>query len=424
MQKEIKIGLIGFGTVGSGVAALLQKNALYIEKMTGVSIRIDRIADTDILRKRPVDIDMRIMTQDAYDIIKDKKIDIAVEAVGGTDPALRFVIDAINEGKHIVTSNKELMAKHGPAILEAADNKGVRVLFEGSVGGGIPIIAGLRRLLSANRIEEVYGIVNGTTNYILSDMAASGRDFSASLEAAKRLGYAESDPKNDIEGFDASFKAAILASVAFGQKVNWEKIYFEGIDGVTVEDVQYAEEMGYSIKLLAVAKRKNGGCEIRVNPVLIDKDHPLAGVSGAYNAIYVKGDSVGEQMFYGEGAGGGPTASAVVSDVIEIALNPDKGNIKLEGEAKIANIDDCESRFYVRLRAKDAPGVLAAIAGAFGDKKVSIQSALQKGTIDNIATIVIITHKVKERNFREAAETISRLPQIDTIGSIIRAGME
>jgi homoserine dehydrogenase len=255
-------------------------------------------------------------------------------------------------------------------------------------------------------------------------MSLSGREFGEVLKEAQSLGFAETDPKNDIEGYDASYKAAILAMVAFGKKVRWEDVHFEGIRCVSIEDIEFAKQMGYSIKLLAVAKRNGASIEVRVHPALISQEHPLAGVSDAFNAIYVKADNAGELMFYGEGAGGAPTASAVISDIIDICQNPSLGNVRLEGKADIVNIRDSESRFYVRLKAKDAPGVLAAIAGAFGDCKVSILSALQKETVDNIATIVIITHKVKERNFSEAMDRISKLPQVAGIGSIIRVGME
>jgi len=423
-MKEIKIGLIGFGTVGSGVVEALQKDGGQIAASKGIKLVLSKIADKDLEKKRSVAVDKALLTKDAYDIINDPSIGLVIEVVGGTDPALKFILDSIRAGKHVVTSNKEVIAKHGPRIFEEADKKGVRVLFEGSVGGGIPIISSLKEILSGNFVQEVYGIVNGTTNYILSKMTLSGRDFGDVLKEAQSLGFAEADPKNDVEGYDASYKAAILAMVAFGKKVRWEDVYFEGIKGISAEDINFAKELGYVIKLLAVAKRTGGSIEVRVHPALINCEHPLAGVNDAYNAIYVKADNAGELMFYGEGAGGGPTASAVISDVIDIGLNPSSGNLKLEGNAGMVGIHESESSFYVRLKAHDAPGVLASIAGAFGEKGVSILSALQKGTVDNIATIVIITHKVKEKNFSEAIDKISGLPQIDGIGSVIRVGME
>lgn len=424
MSKEVKIGLIGFGTVGSGVISALQKDGDIIASSKGVKISVSKIADIDVDKKRPVSVDRSILTTDAYQVINDPSIDIVVEAVGGTDPALKFILGAIKAGKHVVTSNKEVIAKYAQEIFAEADKKGVKVLFEGSVGGGIPIISSMKEILSGNSIQEVYGIVNGTTNYILSKMTESNRDFNSVLKEAQALGYAEADPKNDVEGYDASYKAAILAMVAFGKKIKWEKVYFEGIKGIFLEDVVFAKEMGYVIKLLAIAKRNGQEVEVRVHPSLISREHPLAGVNDAFNAIYVRADNVGELMFYGEGAGGGPTASAVISDVMEIALNPSKGNISLKDDAALVDIKESDSRFYVRLKANDSPGVLAAIAGAFGDKNVSILSALQKETVDNIATIVIITHKVKENNFSEAISRISKLPQISGIGSIIRVGME
>lgn len=420
----VKIGLIGFGTVGSGIVDVLRENGRYIFEKTGVEIKLAKVADIDISRDRGVAIDKTLFTKDPFEIINDPSISIVVEAIGGTDPALKYVTASIENGKNVVTSNKELIAKHGSEIFNAARKKNVRVLFEGSVGGGIPIINQLRTSLSGNIIEEVFGIVNGTTNYILTKMTHEDVEFEVALKEAQQKGFAEADPKNDIEGYDASYKAAILASVSFLAKIDWTEVYFEGINKIALEDIKFAKELGYVIKLLAVAKRHADGIEVRVHPTLIEKDHPLANVNEAFNAIYVRGNACGEVMFYGKGAGSRPTASAVISDIVEISRCETSAYYPAMTDIKVKNIREIESRYYIRLKAKDMPGVLAGIAGAFGEKNVSIQSALQKETIDNIATIVIITHKVKEKNVFEALEMISKQPKISLVGNVIRVGME
>ncbi len=424
MSKEIKIGLIGFGTVGQGVVSVLNDNAGLISSRCGLDLKIAGIADIDVKKKVNAQIDPSILTDDAYKLINDPTISVIVEAIGGVDPAFKFIMDSIGKSKHVVTSNKEVIAKKGLELIKAAEKKGVNLLFEGAVAGGIPILAALRNSLSGNKIEQVYGIVNGTTNFILSKMTNEGMEFSQALKEAQRLGYAEADPKNDIEGYDASFKAAILGSVAFGSWVKWEDVQFEGISSVALEDIKYAQELGYVVKLLAVAKDLAGKVQVRVHPCLIDKGHPLSTVSDSYNAVYIKGNVAGEQMYYGLGAGGKPTASAIISDVIEASLCGCDCSMEFKGTAAMAETKDSENSFYVRLMAGDMPGVLAAIAKAFGDSKVSIRSALQKETVDNVATIVIITHKVKEKNFSDAMASIAKLPAISKVGSVIRVGME
>ncbi len=420
----VKIGLIGLGTVGSGIVSVLQENSGHIKEKTGIAIEIAKIADTDLSRCKAASIDPSLMTKDAYDLINDPSISVIVEAIGGEIPALKFAQDTLKAGKHFVTTNKELIAKHGQELLSLAREKGLWVLFEGSVGGGIPIMSQLRSSLASNKIEEIFGIVNGTTNYILTKMTEEEMEFGDALKLAQANGFAESDPKNDIDGFDASYKAAILASCAFDANIKWENVYFEGIRKISLEDIKFAKEMGYTIKLLAVVKKDKSSIEVRVHPTLISAAHPLASVKDAFNAIYVKGSAVGQVMFYGKGAGSLPTASAAVSDVIEIASAGSAPYYPLLKNHDIKSIDDVESRYYIRLKTADKAGVLAAIAGAFGDNDVSIQSALQKGTVDNIATIVIITHNVRGRNFSEAMKKISGLPAIIEIASVIRVGME
>ncbi|MFA5104002.1 MAG: homoserine dehydrogenase [Candidatus Margulisiibacteriota bacterium] len=424
MKKDIKIGLIGLGTVGRGIVSVLKKDAGYIKDKTGISIEIAKIADIDLSRGKDAGVGADLLTKDAYEIINDPSISIVVEAIGGEKPALDFALASLKAGKHFVTTNKELIAKHGQKILTLARERSLRVLFEGSVGGGIPILSQLRQGLSANRIEEIFGIVNGTTNYILSRMTEENMEFSQALKLAQERGFAEKDPKNDIEGYDASYKAAILASAAFDAKIKWEDVPFEGINKVSLEDVEFARDMGYVIKLLAVAKRDGNFIDVSVHPTLISAFHPLSAVKDAFNAIYVKGSAVGQVMFYGEGAGSLPTASAAIADIIEIASANGIPYYPELKEIKVKNADDIEGKYYIRLRADDKPGVLAAIAGAFGEKNVSIKSALQKETIDNAATIVIITHNVNARNFSDAIKKISGLSAIKEVGSVIRVGME
>ena len=424
MEKTVKIGLIGFGTVGCGVVAVLNDNKDIIADKAGCGLEIAKIADPDLERKRPVQVDKNLLTKNAQDIISDLSIQIVVEAMGGTDPALKYILSAIDAGKHVVTSNKEVVAKHLSQIMAAAKNKGVKVLFEASVGGGIPIIAALRRSLSANRISEIYGIVNGTTNYILSKMTNDRREFEDVLAEAQKKGFAEADPKNDIEGYDASYKASILASVAFGADVKWEDIRFEGIAAISLEDIKYAGEIGYVIKLLAIAKNENGVMDIRVHPTLIPANHPLAAVNDEYNAIFVKGNAIGSSMFYGEGAGARPTASSIIADIIEICDGGAKAYYPVLSKTKIKSLDEVSTRYYIRLKAKDTPGVLASISGIFAQKNVSIQAALQKETVGDTATVVIIIHTVNEKDFRQAMELISKLPHVTKVCNTIRVGME
>lgn len=410
--------------MGGGIVAVLRDNSAYIKDKTGVMIELAKAADADPSKGKQLGLGQDVFSTDAKDVINDPEISIVIEAIGGEKPALQFAFDALKAGKHFVTTNKELIAKHGAEILSLAKERGLWVLFEGSVGGGIPIISQLRRGLSANRIEEVFGIVNGTTNYILSKMTEENMEFSQALKIAQEKGFAESDPRNDIEGYDASYKAAILASTAFDVKINWDSVPFEGIKRISLEDVEFAREMGYVIKLLAIAKQEKDVVDVRVHPTLVSISHPLASVKDAFNAIYVKGSAVGQAMFYGKGAGSLPTASAAIADCIEIASSGNAPFYPKLKDARLKSPDETEGRYYIRLKAADKPGVLAGISGAFGEKNVSIKSALQKETVDNAATIVIITHNVNAKNFSDAMEKISGLPAVKEIGSVIRVGME
>lgn len=422
-MKKINIGILGYGTIGSAVDKLISQNKNLISVRTGIELNVARVCDVSSNVRHP------LLTRDAYKIIDDPEISVVVEAIGGEKPALDFILHAISSSKHVVTSNKEVIALHGPKIIKAAANKGVCVRFEAAVGGGIPVVSALYSDLSANDITEVYGIVNGTTNYILSKMTYEGTEFRDALKEAQKRGYAEANPEKDLKGFDASYKAAILASVAFRSNVDWKNVYFEGINKIEYEDVVYAGEIGYIIKLLAVAKKIDSKlCEVRVHPTFIPKEHPLASVSGPMNAIYIKGNAVGELMFYGQGAGGMPTASAVVSDIIAVTnykasaccLPADRNGF---GTLKIKSISEIESRYYIRISVVDKPGVLSQISKIFADYKVSIAAVMQKEAKNGIVTLVIIVHKSLEKNFHKAISKIKKLSVVDNIGNIIRVGL-
>jgi homoserine dehydrogenase len=402
---KIKVGILGLGTVGSAVARNLQG-------VKGIKVK----RGCDIRRVRfPFPV-----SRNPYEIINDPKISIVVEAIGGVNPAKKLVLAALRAGKHVVTSNKELVALHMDELLSAARRNGVSILFEGAVGGGIPILAALRENLSANKISEVYGIVNGTTNYILSKMTAEGKELKEVLKEAQRLGYAEANPKSDIEGYDASYKAAILASVAFSAKVKWKNVYREGIEKIAAEDIDYAYDIGYVIKLLAVARQAREGLDVRVHPALVPFSHPLASVNENFNAIYVKGFPVGELMFYGPGAGGDPTSSAVINDIIAIINSSFVIRNSSLRKYPIRKIDEIESRYYIRLQAPDRHGVLAGISKAFADKRVSIAAVTQKEMVGSTATIVILLHQTTEKNLNAALAVIRRLPVVKKVCNVIR----
>jgi len=413
MAKRVNIGIIGFGNIGSAVASALRKNHAKIMEDSGVDLHIKKVCEVRKIRiPYPA-------TRNPQQIINDPEISVVVETIGGVNPALKFILAALNKGKHVVTPNKEVIAKHMKQIMAAARKNRVQVMFEGAVGGGIPIIQPLRTELAGNQVSEIYGIVNGTTNYVLSKMTEEGIDLGPALKKAQAKGYAEPDPTSDIKGYDASYKAAILASVAFGLDIKWKDVYFEGITNITLEDIEYAREIGYVIKLLAVARRVNGKVDVRVHPTLVGKAHPLASVSENFNAIYVKGKPIGELMFYGPGAGGGPTASAILSDIIQAAKGGKFKALKLR-RARMGKIQDISSRYYIRLQAPDRTGVLAGISKAFARKKVSIAAVVQKETVGNVATIVILLHKVSEKNLNAALKIVRRLPVVKKVCNVIR----
>ena len=425
MAAKVGVGLLGLGTVGGGVASILQSPG---ERHPRVNeLELIRVAVRDLSRPRPVVLDESLLTTDPSAVIQDPAVDVVVEVIGGLEPARSLILQAIAAGKSVVTANKAVIARHGQEIAEAAAAAGVYVLIEAAVGGGIPIIEPLKQSLGGNRINRVSGIINGTTNYILTRMAEEGAAYDAVLKDAQDLGYAEADPAADVDGLDAADKIAILATLAFGGSVERAAVPTEGISGLQGVDVDYANQLGYGVKLLAVAERMAASGDplplsLRVQPTLVPKDHPLAGVNGVNNAILVEGDPIGRVMFYGPGAGAGPTASAVVADILNIAGirqasdGPGKVDPLLAAGSwrpcALVESGDIRQRHYVRFKTKDAPGVIGNVGGCFGQRKVSIQSIVQFNASDAGAEIVVITHEVSQRQMDEALEAIQALPEV------------
>lgn len=428
MKNDVNVGVLGYGNIGMGTAQILIENADVIRNRTGRNVVLKKVADLDIEKPRSYQLSKDVLTTDASAVINDPDIDIIVEVIGGTEPARTFILKAIAAGKHVVTSNKAVIAKHGREIFAAAAQKGVDVFIEGAVGGGIPIIKALKTGLAANQILDIYGIVNGTTNYILTKMADEGSDFQATLKEAQSLGYAEADPTSDIEGYDSANKLVILASIAFDAVVDFDDIYCEGITSIDSVDNHYARSFGYEIKLLAIGKKVDNRIEVRVHPTMIPQAHPLAKIKGVNNAIYVKGDFVGETMFYGPGAGAEPTGSAVVADIMDLAyslgqpltrrnLRPDVQPIEL------SQIGQISSEYFLRMEVQDSPGVLAQIAGVFGKHGASIKTALQADCTCEGAELVIITHTVQEQSIQNAVAELKQLPALFRLASLIRVGI-
>lgn len=426
MQKpEIKVGLLGLGTVGRGVYKILRDNAVNIERKVGAPIHLEKILVRDVNKDRGLELPPGLLTSAAGDVLDDPGLDIVVEVMGGTDSALELVRESLARGKSVVTANKDMIAMHGQELFELASANKADLLFEGSVGGGIPIIRPLKQCLAANRIQELIGIINGTTNYMLTRMSAEGMDFGDVLAEAQTLGYAEADPTADVEGYDAARKLAILASIAFNTRITFNQVNVEGITRISAEDIAYARELNYIIKLLAIAKHTTEGVEVRVHPTLIPVTHPLAAVNDVFNAIYVRGDAVGETMFYGRGAGEMPTASAVTADVMDAARNvlrDVQGIIACTcyDDLPVKDMGETRSKYYIRLSVADRPGVLASIAYAFGDKEVSLASVIQKQTDGDHAEIVLVTHRVRERNLQEALNIIRHLSSVKDVCNFIR----
>ena len=424
-KPQINIGILGLGVVGSGTVRVLTENAEDIARKVGVPVVVKRIAVRDRTKARDVEVDPALLTERPEDVTDDPEIDILCELIGGVDPAHGLVLRAIRSGKNIVTANKEMMAKAGHDLLHEAENRDLDFSFEGSVGGGIPIIQPLKQALAANKFSQIMGIVNGTTNYILSKMTAEDADFADVLAEAQGRGYAETDPTNDIEGYDAQYKTAILSSIAFTSRVSPDDIYVEGITQISKRDIAVAKELGYVIKIVGIGSDLGDALQIRVHPVLLPKSHPLASVNDVYNAIYLKGNAVGDVMFYGRGAGSLPTGSAVVGDIIEIARNMRRGATGRLGctcydHKPALPIERLRTKYYIRLTAHDRPKVLASLASVFGDFHVSIESVVQRALPSGDAEIVWITHQTLEANLRSALDVIKRLHIVSAIENWIR----
>lgn len=430
-SQEIQVGLIGLGTVGAGVAQILIGQSALLKRRLGAAPVLARAADLEPDRDFGVPIPRDILTADARGILDDPKIQIVVELIGGIQPAKEYILSAVAAGKHVVTANKALLATHGEEIYEAVDRQGVDLGFEASVGGGIPIIRAMREGLSSNSIESIFGIINGTSNYILTQMDERGKAFEEVLAEAQARGYAEADPTLDVEGLDSAHKLAILVTLAFGTPVEFKSIYTEGITRVTPLDIGYAREFGYRIKLLGIAKRAGEEIEARVHPTMVPEDLPIAQVRDVYNGISVIGDAVGETLFYGRGAGRMPTASAVVGDIVEIGRNILKGacgrvpaaSFK-RGERiprRIKPIEEISSLYYLRTMAQDRPGVLSKVSGILGDHGISISSVIQKGRkAGQSVPVVMMTHRALERDVRLALREIDALPIVSGKTLLIR----
>jgi homoserine dehydrogenase len=433
-MKPIHVGLLGIGTVGGGTFAVLRRNQEEITRRAGRGIVIKMVADKDLGRARKLVGDAAEITDDAYKVVGNPDIDIVVELIGGTKVAKDLILAAIDNGKHVVTANKALLATHGNEIFLAAQKKGVMVAFEAAVAGGVPIIKALREGLTANRIEWIAGIINGTSNFILSEMREKGSSFKDVLAEAQRLGYAEADPTFDIEGVDAAHKLTIMAAIAYGIPMQFDKAYTEGISKLTKEDIRYAEELGYRIKLLGITRRTSAGIELRVHPTLIPSRRLIANVEGVMNAILVKGDAVGATLYYGAGAGAEPTASAVVADLVDVtrmhtadpehrvphlAFQPDRLS-----DTPILAMEEVETSYYLRLRVLDRPGVLADITRILADMSISIDAMVQKEPSEGEeqVDIIMLTHLTQEKNVNSAIKRIESLPVVS--GKVTRIRLE
>lgn len=416
----INVGIIGFGTVGTGTVRILLGNKDVLKERLGFEINLRKIAVRDIVRDRGIKVPEGVLTTDVDAVLNDPHIDIVVEVIGGIRPAKDFILKAINNGKHVVTANKALLATDGNEIFTAAQEAGIEIGFEASVAGGIPIIKVIREGLVANRIKAVYGIINGTSNYILTKMTDENVEFSVALKEAQDLGYAEADPTLDIEGIDSAHKLAILAYLSYGIPIPYKNIYTEGISKISSQDIDFASELGYKVKLLAIAKEKDNEVELRVHPTMIPKDYLISKVDGPFNAVYVEGDATGSTLYYGRGAGAMPTGSAVVSDIVDIARDIKKNAtgripvmVKTIRDVRIKKIDDVISMYYFRFSALDKPGVLSKISGILGNYNISIASVIQKGRrVGEAVPLVVLTHEAKEKDVRQAIEEIDHLPVV------------
>ncbi|MFZ5987025.1 MAG: homoserine dehydrogenase [Bacillota bacterium] len=424
-MEEIKVGFLGFGNVGTGAYKIIKDNGDGIFKSEGIKLKVEKILVRDIKKKRDTEVEPKLLTDRIEDIINSPEISVVAEFIGGVEPAKDYIMACFKAKKTVVTANKELIAKHWPELQEAARQNGVGLYYEASVAGGIPVIKVLGESLQANKIYEIMGIINGTTNYILTKMAENGREFHDVLEEAQRLGYAEPDPTADIEGYDAMYKLSILSSMAFNKRVHIDSIYREGITKITVDDIIYGRELGYAIRLLAIAKKRGNMLEVRVHPTFIPDSHPLAAVRDSFNAVFFKGDAVGDIMLYGRGAGDLPTGSAIVSDIITACHQKDKHRYisfyNDNAKAKETSFNNnWETEYFIRLTVKDKPGVLAKIAGIFGKYEVSIASVIQKDRGKDVAPLIFVTHNAKELSLNKAIEDIGKETDVIKVENVIR----
>ena len=425
--RPLNVGLIGLGTVGSQVAERLLSWGPQLSRRAGVDLCLKRILVRDPQKRRAIDVSPDLLTTEAARILEDPSIEVLIEVAGGDEPMRSYIAQAIESGKHVITANKVVMARHGPEILDEAAEKNVDVYFEAAVGGGIPLISTFRTDLQANRIERVSAVINGTTNYVLGRMASDGLAMRDAVREAQDAGYAEADPTDDVGGFDATYKLAILASIAYEIKVRPDDIYREGIEGIEPVDFRYARELGYAIKLIAHTQRHPGRVEARVHPAMIPIDHPLARVEGAENAVFVEGDLVGEVLLVGEGAGGRPTASAVVGDLIDLARSIRRGvqsrpSFSFDDRIGVVPIGEVKTRAYYRIQAEDKPGVVAAVGQVFAEEGVSISSFIQKDAFshDQTAELVVTTHPASDASLQKARARMARLEPIRAVSSFLR----
>lgn len=424
-ERVIYAALLGLGTVGTGVYKVLKMQEDEMAQKIGAVVKIKKVMVRNVQKAAEKLDDASLVTNNWQEIINDPEIKVIIEVMGGIHPAKEYILEALNAGKNVVTANKDLVAEEGHRLLEAAAEHQADFLFEAAVAGGIPIIRPLKQCLAGNHITEVMGIMNGTTNFILTKMSQEGMEFADALKMAQDLGYAEADPTADVEGYDAGRKLAILASIAFNSRVVFSNVYTEGITKITATDIQYAQEMGCTIKLLGVAKNTGDGIEVHVHPMLIDSSHPLATVRDSYNAVFVHGDAVQDAMFFGRGAGELPTASAIVGDVFDVVRNSLAGCNGRIGctcykRLPIRQMEDIKSRYFVRMQVEDRYGVLASVASVFGNNSVSIAQMVQKKKKGELAEIVVITDSVMERHFQDSLKVLGSMSVIHEISSIIR----
>ncbi|KOY64841.1 homoserine dehydrogenase [Clostridium sporogenes] len=420
-MEKVKIALLGLGNVGKGVWNILKTNKEAIIKRAGYDIEISKILVKDINKQRGIEVPKELLTTDVEEIFNDDSIRIVVEVIGGLEPAKEYILRSIRNKKHVITANKMLIATNGKEIFKEAEKQGIIVNFEASVAGGIPVINSINESLTANKIEEIVGIINGTTNYILTKMTLEGMSFEEALKEAQQKGYAEADPTSDVEGYDAVYKLAILTTLAFETNVDVGDIYVEGITKIKAKDIEYAKELGYVIKLLAIVKEVNEKLELRVHPTMIPSIHPLANVNDSFNSIFIKGNAVGDLMLYGRGAGELPTGSAVVGDIISVVRNEGVPQIdKNYNNKEVAPVESIKSQYYLRISVKEKPGVLAKITAILGENKVSILSFIQKPKKGDFVSIVLVTYDTLEGNINKSIEEIKHLEVVDKIKSVIR----